>query len=271
MVQRYVYGSYRTVGEAERVAEKIKSSGVPVESIIIVGNDEAIRNLGSESFRVVSPDNRERTEDQGFWESLRDAFSVDETADRYDTTDRVSMEDVDLDLGTHRSALREGNVLVLVDVEYRDQLREHREADTERMSDAETVKLHEERLKAGTVENTEDVTFRKRVVEEEVTQDVPVRREKLNVEHRDVPDERVADSDAAFQEEEIEVHLTEETPVVERETYVTDEVDISKEVETDVEQVKGKTRKEVLEEVEDTEVESERTRNRDRRDDRDRR
>lgn len=269
MVQRYVYGSYETVQEAERAAEHIRESGIPVESIIIVGNDEAIRSLESGSFHVVSPDNREAAEDKGFWESMREAFTAGESPDRDTVRENdTNFEDVDLDLRTHRSSLREGHILVLVDVEYRDQLRERRESDAARVSDAETVRLHEERLHADTYEDTEEVRFKKRVVEDEETQEIPVRREKLNVEHRDVPDEKVTNSDTAFQEEEIDVHVSEEKPVVERETYVTDEVDINKEVETDVEEVKGKTRKEILEQVDaDEEVEnSEHRRNRDRRD-----
>ena len=108
----------------------------------------------------------------------------------------------------------------------------------------------EERLHVGTEDReTGRARLRKYVVTENVTQTVPVQREEVRVEREPITD---ANRDAAFDgpaisEEEHEVVLHEERPVVEKEAVPVERVRLDKEVVTDEQTVNEEVRKEEIE------------------------
>jgi uncharacterized protein (TIGR02271 family) len=117
----------------------------------------------------------------------------------------------------------------------------------------------EERLVAGTRKvETERVRLRKYVVTEMVTVEVPVRREEVRLEHEPITD---AQRDAAYAsgsvtditeitdatDEEREIILHAERPVVTTETVAVERVRLGKDIVTDTETVAGEVRKEQIE------------------------
>ncbi|WP_309072021.1 YsnF/AvaK domain-containing protein [Arthrobacter sp.] len=107
----------------------------------------------------------------------------------------------------------------------------------------------EERLHVGT-ENVETgrARLRKYVVTENVTKTVPVQREEVRVEREPITD---ANRDAAYDgpaisEEEHEVTLHEERPVVEKEAVPVERVRLDKETVTDEHTVSEEVRKEQI-------------------------
>lgn len=108
----------------------------------------------------------------------------------------------------------------------------------------------EERLHVGT-ENVETgrARLRKYVVTENVTKTVPVQREEVRIEREPITD---ANRDAAYDgpaisEEEHEVTLHEERPVVEKEAVPVERVRLDKETVTDEHTVSEEVRKEQIE------------------------
>jgi uncharacterized protein (TIGR02271 family) len=108
----------------------------------------------------------------------------------------------------------------------------------------------EERLDVGT--RTEEVgraRLRKYVVTENVTETVPVSREEIRVEREPITDANVGDAmdGPAISEEEHEVTLRAERPVVEKEAVPVERVRLDTETVTDHEQVSEGVRKEHIE------------------------
>jgi uncharacterized protein (TIGR02271 family) len=105
----------------------------------------------------------------------------------------------------------------------------------------------EEELRVGTTEReTGRVRLKKYVVEDEVTQTVPVRREEVRVEREPITD---ANRDAALDgpaisEEEHEVTLHAEEPVVEKRAVPQERVRLEKDVATEQREVSETVRKE---------------------------
>jgi uncharacterized protein (TIGR02271 family) len=108
----------------------------------------------------------------------------------------------------------------------------------------------EEELRVGTAQRERGrARLRKYVVTEEVQQTVPVQREEVRVEREPITDANV---DAALDgpeisEEEHEVVLHEEEPVVEKRAVPKERVRMGKEVSTDEAQVSEEVRKEQIE------------------------
>jgi uncharacterized protein (TIGR02271 family) len=108
----------------------------------------------------------------------------------------------------------------------------------------------EEELRVGTAEReTGRARLRKYVVTEEVQQTVPVRREKVRLEREPITD---ANADAALagpeiSEEEHEVVLHEEEPVVEKRTVPKERVRMEKDAVTDEAQISEDVRQERIE------------------------
>jgi uncharacterized protein (TIGR02271 family) len=107
----------------------------------------------------------------------------------------------------------------------------------------------EERLRAGT-EKVEAgrARLRKYVVTEQQQVNVPVTREEVRVEREPITDaNRGAALDGpAISEEEHEVVLTEERPVVSKETVPVERVRLDKETVTDQQEVSDEIRKEQI-------------------------
>jgi len=108
----------------------------------------------------------------------------------------------------------------------------------------------EEELRVGKADRERGCArLRKYVVTEEVQQTIPVRREEVRVEREPITDGNV---DAALDgpeisEEEHEVVLHEEEPVVEKRTVLKERVRMEKDAVTDDAQVSEEVRKEQIE------------------------
>jgi len=108
----------------------------------------------------------------------------------------------------------------------------------------------EEELRVGTAQREQGrVRLRKYVTTEQVQQTVPVQRERVRVEREPITD---ANRDAAtsgpdISEEEHEVILREEEPVVEKRVVPRERVRLDKDTVTDEERVVEQVRKEQVE------------------------
>lgn len=97
-----------------------------------------------------------------------------------------------------------------------------------------TMALHAEELQAQkTTEEVGSVNLRKDVVEEQKTIDVPVTREEVHV--RRTPVDRPADTETAFQSDQIDVPVRADRVQVTKTPHVVEEVEVSK---TPVEETK---------------------------------
>src|SRR4051794_21781627 len=108
----------------------------------------------------------------------------------------------------------------------------------------------EERLNVGTrTEEAGRARLRKYVVTENVTETVPVSREEVRVEREPITDANVGNAmdGPAISEEEHEVTLHAERPVVEKEAVPVERVRLDKEAVTGQEQVSDEIRKEQIE------------------------
>jgi uncharacterized protein (TIGR02271 family) len=108
----------------------------------------------------------------------------------------------------------------------------------------------EEELRVGTTQRERGrVRLRKYVTTEQVTQTVPVRREEVRLEREPITDANLdaATSGPAISEEEHEVTLHEETPVVERRVVPRERVQLDTDTVTEQRQVGEEVRKEQLE------------------------
>lgn len=127
--------------------------------------------------------------------------------------------------------------------------------------DDASVVRHEERLNVGTQEReTGRARLRKYVVTDHETVDVPVEREEVSVERTPIRDGQVGTG--TIGEEEVEVSLHEERPVVEKETVAVEEVGLNKETVRDTQRVEADVRKEQV----DVETDTDRDRDLDGRD-----
>jgi uncharacterized protein (TIGR02271 family) len=107
----------------------------------------------------------------------------------------------------------------------------------------------EEELRVGTADRERGrVRLRKYVVEEEVTQTVPVRREEVRIEREPITDANVgaAMDGPEISEEEHEVVLHEEEPVIEKRTVPKERVRLDKDVQTTQRDVSDTVRREEI-------------------------
>ena len=112
-------------------------------------------------------------------------------------------------------------------------------------ADADSMTRAEEELRVGkqSVE-TGTVRLRKWVETEPVETDVELRRETAHVE-RETIDQPVAD--AQLGEQEVEIELRAERPVVEKRTVAKERISVGKDVETETQRVSDEVRKERVE------------------------
>ena len=119
----------------------------------------------------------------------------------------------------------------------------------------EAMTRSEEELRVGKADREVGrARLRKYVVTEEVQQTVPVRREEVRVEREPITDANVDQALAGpeISEEEHEVVLHEEEPVVEKRTVPKERVRMEKDVVTDEAQISEEVRKEQIEAEGDT-------------------
>ena len=126
----------------------------------------------------------------------------------------------------------------------------HPRPDTSGPATNDAMTRSEEELRVGTAERESGrVRLKKYVVEDEVTQTVPVRREEVRLEREPITDGNVgaATDGPAISEDEHEVVLHEEEPVVEKQAVPKERVRLDKEAHTDERQVSDTLRKEEIE------------------------
>lgn len=104
---------------------------------------------------------------------------------------------------------------------------------------SEHIPIIEERVEVGKREvELGKVQIRKRVVEDRVSKDVPLREEHVRVEHRDLDREISAkDAESLLKDRTIEATETAERVVVAKKAFVTGEVSVDKDVDTRTEHV----------------------------------
>jgi uncharacterized protein (TIGR02271 family) len=122
--------------------------------------------------------------------------------------------------------------------------------DTSGPSTDDAMTRSEERLVAGTrTEQTGKARLRKYVVTERQQVTVPVTREEVRLEREPITEANIGDAldGPDISEEEHEVTLHAERPVVDTETVPVERVRLSKETVTDQESVGGEVRKEQIE------------------------
>lgn len=122
--------------------------------------------------------------------------------------------------------------------------------DTSGPSTDDAMTRSEERLKVGTQQQEAGrARLRKHVVTEQQTVTVPVTREEVTLEREPITDGTIdaANDGPAISEEEHEVVLHEERPVVQKETVPVERVRLGKETVTEQEQVTEDVRKEQIE------------------------
>jgi uncharacterized protein (TIGR02271 family) len=121
--------------------------------------------------------------------------------------------------------------------------------DTSQSTD-DAMTRSEEELRVGTTERERGrVRLRKYVTTEQVQQTIPVRREKARVEREPITDANLdaATSGPDISEEEHEVILREEEPVVEKRVVPRERVRLDKDTVTGEERVAEEVRKEQIE------------------------
>ena len=184
---------------------------------------------------------------------VKDAPNIDEDGHLSPDQERqlydyYSRSDYDTRTDTRSDRTRDavaGGVGNRADVEDRDRGTEGYDTSGPRTDDAMTVS--EERLRVGTQEREAGrARLRKYVVTENVTQTVPVQREEVRLEREPITD---ANRDEALggpdiSEEEHEVVLHEERPVVEKEAVPVERVRLGTETVTEQQTVDEEVRKE---------------------------
>lgn len=136
------------------------------------------------------------------------------------------------------------------DADEADRAREAGAPDAGRHRPDDAMTVSEERLAVGTrPEEAGRARLRKYVETEHVTQSVPVRKERAVVEHEPITDENIDRSvdGPEITENEYEVTLHEERPVVEKRTEPVERVRLAKEADVDEETVSEDLRRERVE------------------------
>jgi uncharacterized protein (TIGR02271 family) len=139
--------------------------------------------------------------------------------------------------------------------------------DTTGPTPADAMTRSEEELRVGTAQRERGrVRLRKYVTTEQVTQTVPVQRERVRVEREPITDANLdaATSGAELSEAEHEVIVREEEPVVEKRVIPRERVRLDKDTVTGQEQVTEELRKEQID-VQDQDTRDERHERRRRR------
>ena len=197
-------------------------------------------------------------------DQLKDAPTVDVDAGHLDQSEEAALyRHYGLDYGESRSdsGLAEGGT------GYSDSDRDRGTVgqDTSGRTTDDAMTRSEERVRAGTERvETGKARLRKYVETEQQQVSVPVTKEKVRVEREPVTDANRdrAMSGAALSEEEHEVTLTEERPVVAKETVPVERVRLAKDVEQTKQTVTADVRKERIETDSDVEPNAGTTRRR---------
>jgi len=112
-MNKRVEGVYPVVDEALRVVDQLRDQGYSPDDITLVANEDVRRDLSTNVDADVETRDDETNgsngDDDSFWESVKDAFTFedsDDTDPNYDSENDPLYE--------HREAISQGNVVVLV-------------------------------------------------------------------------------------------------------------------------------------------------------------
>ena len=232
---------YDDRAQAQQAIDRLNAANIPAEDVRIVeGNDPAATGGARPA------------EDKGFFDKLGDFFMPEEdrhtyaeglnrggyvvsarvTQEHHERVADILDDDHSVDLDSRSNEWRNDGW-----AGYQAETSARTGAGTEG-----TIEVAEERLKVGKRDVSHGrVKVRSYVVEDQVSEDVTLRREEVDVERR--PVDRVVDNaDAAFRDRTVEVEETAEEAVVAKEARVVEEVDVSKHVETETETVSDTVR-----------------------------
>ena len=197
-----------------------KSSFVPLAQATQTGDDVRVpydKQLVKDAPRIDPDQHLSEAEEQQLWRH----YGLD-----YDTTDRYA--------ATGRDATSRTRV----------------GRDTSGPTTDDAMTRSEEELRVGTTQRERGrVRLRKYVTTQHVQQTVPVRREKARVEREPITDANIdaATSGPAISEEEHEVVLREEEPVVEKRVVPRERIRLDKDTVTGEERVAEEVRQEQIE------------------------
>jgi len=112
-----VEGVYPNVDKALQAVDLLRGQGYKRNEITLVANEEVRRKFATdvETDVATQKDDTSQSEedDRSFWETIKDAFTVDDSYDasRYDAPDYDSSSDP---LYEHREAISQGHIALLV-------------------------------------------------------------------------------------------------------------------------------------------------------------
>jgi len=118
-MEQRVEGVYPTVEEALQTVDRLRDQGYSRDNITLVANEEVRSNLSSDvdtevTTRDEGMNRSDSNDDDGsFWDSIKDAFTTDDSYDvsNYDDPNYDSENDP---VYEHRDAIRGGSIAVLV-------------------------------------------------------------------------------------------------------------------------------------------------------------
>ncbi|UYZ23336.1 YsnF/AvaK domain-containing protein [Mesobacillus jeotgali] len=264
-----VVGVYDNQTELIEAIEEYKNKGYAVQDFSIIGDTNDVTTALESRTGVTTENIGTDTDDHkegGFWQSLMTAFDADRNlgGNEPSITDRlVGVGLTDDAAREYEEDVRNGRIILLaettasgLDVEetgyvtdtsvtgtgvqgnYETDNYDRNNLETGRYNDEQRLQLREEqldvskdRVQAGEVE------VHKEVVEEQQKVNIPVTREEVYVERRDV-NEAVSGTDAVMDDDEtIRVPIMEEKVEVTKKPVVSEELVIGKREVTDTEQV----------------------------------
>lgn len=250
-----VVGVYDNQTELIEAIEEYKNNGYAVQDFSIIGDTNDV-TTALESRTGVTTENvgtdTDNHKEGGFWQSLMTAFDADRNlgGNEPSITDRlVGVGLTDDAAREYEEDVRNGRIILLaettasgLDVEETGYVTDTSVAgaytDTDKYDDEQTLRLREEQLDVSKERvQAGEVEIHKEVVEEQQKVNIPVTREEVYVERRDV-NEAASGTDAAMDDDEtIRVPIMEEKVEVTKKPVVSEELVIGKREVTDTEQV----------------------------------
>ncbi|WP_124058044.1 YsnF/AvaK domain-containing protein [Vaginisenegalia massiliensis] len=255
MSKKFVYGTYPNVQSAQEAVDVLVKNGIPEQNISLVASPGILDGINSRA-EALTLDEITHHNNHDWWDSFLGLFSPADP----------EYQQQEIDFAAYERDVQEGKVLVAVDRDFEAQtlgLHTNQYQETNRYADEnfvhgdqynhdltddhQTIQLHEEQVNARTEsEVVGDVEISKEVVTETKTIEVPVEKEVLNVTRRDVHQKADDHAFDGLENETISIPLREDKVKIDRETLVTEEVDIDKSVERSNRVFNEETRKEVL-------------------------
>jgi len=250
-----VVGVYDNQTELIEAIEEYKNNGYAVQDFSIIGDTNDV-TTALESRTGVTTENvgtdTDNHKEGGFWQSLMTAFDADRNlgGNEPSITDRlVGVGLTDDAAREYEEDVRNGRIILLaettasgLDVEETGYVTDTSVAgaytDTDKYDDEQTLRLREEQLDVSKERvQAGEVEIHKEVVEEQQKVNIPVTREEVYVERRDV-NEAASGTDAVMDDDEtIRVPIMEEKVEVTKKPVVSEELVIGKREVTDTEQV----------------------------------